>query len=188
MPCPHCGADAAATTLFCPHCGKPLQASAPLAPDATTVPLTAEQLTWLRANTVLPVIILALVLGGIALIFSCFFGRFLDSPFIRIFLIVCGALLLVVAVLVGMHIRNNRADARAGVAQVRVARLNRKHATTGSGSRTFYAEFEQIGSMIVMYDIYERLVDGNLYRVTYSSHTKRGWAVEPYTVLEKGGV
>src|SRR5690349_15690925 len=140
MLCPHCGAEAGAITLACPHCGRAPQSFAPLAHDATTVPLTPEQLAWLRANTVLPVILLALMLGGIVLIFGCFFARFLTSPFIRIFLIACGVLLLVVGVLVGMHIRNNRADARAGVAQVRIARLSRKHATTGSGSRTYYAE------------------------------------------------
>jgi hypothetical protein len=177
MRCPHCGADVTPAP-FCTRCGGALTAAAPLAQDATTIPLTDEQRTALKLNTTLPILILVPTLGVVLLMASCVLGRFLDSPFVKGFAAIAGVLLLVVIAFVAIHVRSHRADLRAGVTQVRVARLIRKRATSQS-PRSFYAEFEQIGSVTVMYDLYQRLVEGDLYRVTYSQHTRRGWSIDP---------
>lgn len=179
MNCSRCGAAFAATTLFCPQCGLAVTPAGP--PDgAATVPLTVEQLNWLRVNAFLPPIFALAMIGGLAVLFSCFFGQFLDRPFVKGFVIVAGLVLLGVFAAVALHVRNNWADLRMGVAQVRVARLANKRASSGSrGGYTYYAEFEQVGSVIVMHDIYEPLVVGQIYRVTYSPHTRKGWRVDP---------
>jgi hypothetical protein len=68
-------------------------------------------------------------------------------------------------------------DLKDGMAQVRTAKLIRKY-ETARAPRTFYAEFEEIGTVIIMYEIYETLQNGNVYRVVYSPNTKKGWSVE----------
>jgi hypothetical protein len=63
------------------------------------------------------------------------------------------------------------------VTQVREAQLSRKHHTYQS-PKTFYAEFEGVGSVIVMGDVYEKIEEGKTYRVIYSPRTRRGWDVD----------
>lgn len=165
--CPTCGAEVPRDALACPRCSA-----------ATTVPLTMEQRNWLRANMVLPLVFLALLLGGIMALGACVIGPVLTHPVVRLGAGVAAALMMGVVGISVMHVRSHWADARLGVAQVRVARLVRKH-ETGQSPRTFYAELEGIGTVIVMHDLYERLEEGGRYRVTFSPHTRRGWAMEP---------
>lgn len=178
MRCPRCGADGAAAASFCTRCGESLVALPPSAPEAMTVPLTAEQLSWLKTNTILPILVLLPILAGVVLMAVCVGGRFINSPFVKGFAVIAGLLLLGGAVVVALHVRSHRADARAGVAQVRVAQLLRKRMTSQS-PRVFYAEFEQIGSLNVMHELYQQLVEGQRYRVTYSPQTRRAWSIEP---------
>lgn len=141
------------------------------------IPLTVEQQNWLKTNTYLPVITLAVMLGILAGIFACLMAGFAGNPVFTIFAIIAGLLVLAVLAATGIHIYNNAMDLRDGVAQVRRAKLIRKHETSRA-PRTFYAEFEDTGTVIVMYDIYEKLESGNVYQVTYSPRTKKGWSVE----------
>lgn len=180
MNCPRCGAALAANALFCPQCGLAVGSAADGSAGESTAPLTIEQINWLRVNAIMPVIFVLVIVGGLALLFSCFFGQFLDRPFVKGFAVIGGLLLLAVAAAVALHVRNNWADLRMGVAQVRRARLTGKRASAGSrGGYTYYAEFEQVGAVIVMGDIYEPLVVGQTYVVTYSPHTRKGWRVAP---------
>jgi hypothetical protein len=142
-----------------------------------TVPLTLEQRNWLKTNTFLPVIFLAVMLAILVSMFACLFVGFAGNPIFIVFAIIAGLLVIAVSVATGIHIYNNAMDLKDGVAQVRTAKLIRKHETSRA-PRTFYAEFEGVGTVIVMYDVYEKLESGNAYRVVYSSHTKRGWSVE----------
>jgi hypothetical protein len=143
-----------------------------------TTPLTIEQKNWLRTNTFLPVIMLAVMLLIIIGIFACIFTGMAGNPIFIGFAVLVGILIMAVLVATGLHIYNNAMDLKDGVAQVRTAKLMRKHETSRA-PRTFYAEFQDIGDVIIMYDIYEKLEIGNLYQVTYSPRTKRGWSVEP---------
>lgn len=142
-----------------------------------TVPLTSEQRNWLKTNTFLPVIFLGITLAILASIFACLFAGFAGNPIFIGFTVIAGILVLAVLAATGLHIYNNAMDLKAGVAQVRTAKLIRKHETSRA-PRTFYAEFEDVGTVIIMYEIYEKLHDGNTYRVVYSPHTKKGWSVE----------
>ena len=142
-----------------------------------TTPLTVEQRNWLKTNTFLPVIFLVITLMVLAGIFTCLFVGFAGNPIFIGFTVIAGILVLAVLAATGLHIYNNAMDLKAGVAQVRTAKLIRKHETSRA-PRTFYAEFEDIGTVIIMYEIYEKLQDGNMYRVVYSPHTRKGWSVE----------
>jgi hypothetical protein len=178
MNCPRCGAALAANALFCPQCGLAVGSSALASAGESTAPLTIEQINWLRVNAIMPVIFIVVIVAGLATLFGCFFGQALDRPFVKGFVVISGLLLLAVAAAVALHVRNNWADLRLGVAQVRRARLTGKRASAGSrGGYTFYAEFEQVGAVIVMGDIYEPLVVGQIYEVTYSPRTRKGWGV-----------
>jgi hypothetical protein len=180
MNCPRCGAALAANPLVCPQCGLAVGSAAPGVMGDSTAPLTIEQINWLRVNAVMPVIFVLVIVGGLATLFLCFFSQFLDRPFVKGFVVVGGLLLLAVAAAVALHVRNNWADLRMGVAQVRRARLTGKRASAGSrGGYTYYADFEQVGAVIIMGDVYEPLVVGQTYHVTYSPHTRKGWRVAP---------
>ncbi|MFN8411361.1 MAG: hypothetical protein U0Z26_03135 [Anaerolineales bacterium] len=144
-----------------------------------TAPLTPEQQNWLRTNTYLPVIVLAIVLLFLVGIFICLFVGLAGNPFFIGFTILAGILLLAVTAAVGLHIYNHAMDLKDGVAQICTAKLIRKHETSRA-PRTFYAEFEEVGSVTVTYEDYEKLENSKLYRVTYSPHTKRGWKIEEY--------
>lgn len=142
-----------------------------------TISLTPEQQNWLKTNTFLPVIFLAVTLAILAGIFACLFTGFAGNPIFIGFTVIAGILVLAVLAATGLHIYNNAMDLKAGVAQVRTAKLIRKYETSRA-PRTFYAEFEDVGTVIIMHEIYEKLQDGNVYRVVYSPHTKKGWSVE----------
>jgi hypothetical protein len=142
-----------------------------------TIPLSLEQRNWLKTNTFLPVILLAVMLAILAGMFTCLFVGFAGNPIFIGFTAITGILVLAVIAATGLHIYNNAMDLKDGVAQVRNAKLIRKHETSRA-PRTFYAEFEDVGTVIIMYDIYEKLQDGDVYRVVYSPHTKRGWNIE----------
>jgi hypothetical protein len=145
--------------------------------DRLPVSLTPEQRAWLWTNSVLPVVSLLGVIGGVGLLGSCIINRFITAPFVMLLLLTVGVLLLVMIVLVGRYAYQHYADIRLGVAYVYNAGLVQKRATTQS-PRTFTAEFQDIGVISVAYEVYQSLVVGQKYRVTYSPHTKRGWSTE----------
>ena len=147
MNCSRCGTSLAARAGFCSQCGLGIAGARPPAP-ALTAPLTIEQTNWLRVNAIMPPIFALLTIGGMIGLFSCFFGQFLDRPFAKLFAGLGGLLMLVMLVAMALHVRNNWADLRMGVAQVRVARLVSKRTSSGSrGGYTYYAEFEQVGAV-----------------------------------------
>ena len=146
--------------------------------EQRTVPLTAEQNTWLRANSLLPMLILLATLGGCGIVTACVVARFVAAPLLLALVLSAGALLAVVALLVVRHARQHYADLRLGVAYVAEAELAQKRATQQS-PRTFTAELSGIGTLTVAYEVYEPLVVGQRYRVTYSPHIRRAWALEP---------
>lgn len=144
----------------------------------STRPLTLEQQNWLRVNAYLPVMMILMLIGVLGGIFLCLFINFAESTFVRIFAGLSGLIVALVLIATGIHSYNNFMDMRDGVTQVRVGRLTGKR-ETGRAPKTFYAEFENAGSIIVMGDVYEKLEQGQTYRVTFSPRTRRGWDVEP---------
>lgn len=146
--------------------------------DRSTVPLTSEQRNGLMLNTVMPVVIVLGTVAGVALIASCILPRFINAPFVVPFFLCVSVLFLAMIAVLARHVLQHYADLRLGVAYLSTAELIGKRATTQS-PRSFYAEFADIGSLNVFYDVYEPLTIGQRYRVMYSPHTKRGWAVEP---------
>lgn len=140
-------------------------------------PLTPEQQNWLKSNAVLPTVFLVIMLAVIGGIFACLFTGMKGNLFFTIFFTAASFLIFAVIVAAGVHVYNNFMDLRDGVAQVREAELARKHHTHRS-PKTFYAEFEGIGSVIVMGDVYEKLEKGKTYRVIYSPRTRHGWEVD----------
>lgn len=147
-------------------------------PQPTTTPLTPEQRAWLKTNTAFPVGVFGVILVGNLLLGACLIKPFLDKPFAKIAIGTGGLLLIGACIAVGLHVWNNSADLRLGVAQIRTARLIKKHATSHA-PRTFYAEFEAIGTLIVQNDDYQILTDNAAYHITYSPHIKWAWQVEP---------
>ena len=139
--------------------------------------LTLEQQNWLKVNAFLPVITIVVILAILAAIFICLFTGFTGVPFLPIFIGFAGLILLGVIISTVMHVYNHFMDLNDGVAQVRTGRLLHKHATSRA-PRTFYAEFEGAGTVIVMGDIYEKLEEGQTYKVIFSPRTRRGWQVE----------
>lgn len=91
-----------------------------------------------------------------------------------IFLAIAGLMFLAVLAAVGLHVYNNYMDLHDGVVQVRQAELIRKHHSSRS-PKTFYAEFKNIGDVIIMGDVYETLDEEQTYYVSYSPRTRRGW-------------
>lgn len=144
----------------------------------STRPLTLEQQNWLRVNAYLPVMMILMLIGVLGGIFLCLFINFAESTFVRIFAGLAGLIVVLVLIATGIHSYNNFMDMRDGVTQVRVERLTGKR-ETGRAPKTFYAEFENAGSIIVMGDVYEKLERGQTYKVTFSPRTRRGWDVEP---------
>lgn len=144
----------------------------------STRPLTLEQQNWLRVNAYLPVMMILMLIGVLGGIFLCLFINFVESTFVRIFAGLAGLIVVLVLIATGIHSYNNFMDMRDGVTQVRVGRLTGKR-ETGRAPKTFYAEFENAGSIIVMGDVYEKLEQGQTYKVTFSPRTRRGWEVEP---------
>ena len=142
-----------------------------------TSPLTPEQQNWLKANAILPVVFLVIILVVFGGIFVCLFAGIRGSLFFTIFFAIAGFMIVAVLTAAGMHVYNNFMDLRDGVAQVREGELTRKHHTYRS-PKTFYAEFEGVGSVIVMGDVYEKLEEGKTYRVIFSPRTRRGWDVD----------
>ena len=136
--------------------------------------LTLEEKNWLRANAVLPTIMIAILLAIIAGIFACLFTGLMGNVIFMIFLAISGLMFLAVLAAVGVHVYNNYMDLRDGVVQVRQAELTRKHHTSRS-PKTFYAEFTGIGDVIIMGDVYEKIDEGKTYYVSYSPRTRRGW-------------
>lgn len=142
----------------------------------STRPLTPEQQNWLRVNAYLPVTIILFLIGVLGGIFLCLFVNFAESTFVRIFAGLSGGIVLLVLIATGIHTYNNFMDMRDGVTQVCMGRLTGKR-ETGRAPKTFYAEFENAGSIIVMGDVYETLELGKLYQITFSPRTRRGWDV-----------
>ena len=171
MVCPQCRAAIAPGARFCAACGAPQDGA------MGTVPLTIEQRNWLRANVVLPLVAVWGALGVMVLFFSCFFGGALVYTIGKVFAVVLALLAAGLLAATWLHVRGNLRDLRLGVAQVSTARLLSR-TSTGHSPRSFYLELEGVGSVTVMADQYEGLVDGGLYRVTYSPHTRKGWTIE----------
>ena len=142
-----------------------------------TQPLTPGQQNWLRVNTYFPVTLILGMLGVLGGIFLCFLVNLPDNPMVQLFIYTSGAIILLILAATGMHVYNNYMDLRDGVSQVRIETLSGKR-ETGRSPKTFYAEFEQAGAIIVMGDVYEKLEIGKTYKVTYSPRTRHGWEVE----------
>lgn len=142
-----------------------------------TKPLTPEQQGWLRINSCLPVAIITVLIVMLAGIFLFLLIALPDNFFVKILSFISGLIILFVLVASGIHTYNNYMDLRDGATQVRVDRLMGKR-ETGRSPKTFYAEFENTGSIIVMGDVYEKLEPGKKYKVAYSPRTRRGWEVE----------
>ena len=142
-----------------------------------TKPLTPEQQNWLRLNAILPTLFVIVILGVIGGIFLCLFTGMKGNLFFIIFVSLASFLMFAIFMAVGMHVYNNFMDLRDGMAQVRESRLTRKHHTYRS-PKTFYAEFEGIGPITIMGDVYDKLEEGKTYLVIYSPRTKRGWEVD----------
>ncbi|GAB4496585.1 MAG: hypothetical protein OHK003_02170 [Anaerolineales bacterium] len=142
-----------------------------------TKPLTPEQQGWLRINSCLPAAIIAGLIIVLAGIFLFLLIALPDNFFVKILTSISGLIIFFVLVASGIHIYNNYMDLRDGTTQVRVGRLMGKR-ETGRSPKTFYAEFENAGSVIVMGDVYEKLEVNKTYKVTYSPRTRRGWEVE----------
>ena len=103
----------------------------------STVPLSAEQHAWLRANVFMPAaMLLGLLIVGLGL-GACLVGPFATTPFVPFFAMGVGALILIAGILVGRYVRQHYGDMRLGVAYVRDAVLVRKHSTTQS-PRAFF--------------------------------------------------
>lgn len=142
-----------------------------------THPLSPEQQNWLKANAVLPTVFLFIILAIFGGVSACLFTSIQGNLFITIFFAVASLMFVAVLVAAGVHVYNNFMDLQDGVAQIREAELTRKHHTYRS-PKTFYAEFEGIGSVTIMGDVYEKLEEGETYRVIYSPRTRRGWEVD----------
>ncbi|HEX2832406.1 MAG TPA: hypothetical protein VHW00_05285 [Thermoanaerobaculia bacterium] len=142
------------------------------------VPLTDEQRMWLRANALLPTVFLLATLLLLAGMVALIAGPILPHPLGRIFVAVVALLLVGVCIAVAIHVRNNRADLRRGTASVARARLQRKE-RSGRAPYTFYAVFDGVGRVIVMGDVYERLVEGRTFEVTFSPRTRKAWSISP---------
>lgn len=142
-----------------------------------TKPLTPEQQGWLRINSCLPVVIIAGLIVVLAGIFLFLLIVLPDNFFVKILASISGLIILLVLIASGIHTYNNYMDLRDGATQVRAGRLIGKR-ETGRSPKTFYAEFENAGSIIVMGDVYEKLELDKTYKVTYSPRTRRGWEVE----------
>ncbi|MBK9780704.1 MAG: hypothetical protein IPP55_11740 [Anaerolineales bacterium] len=142
-----------------------------------TQALTPEQQNWLKTNTIMPTLFVVIILGVFCGIFTCLFTGLKGTLFFTIFTAAASLLIFAVLVAVGMHVYNNLMDLHDGVAQVHTGKLNIKKQTHRS-PRTFYAEFDHIGSVTIMGDVYEKLEEGKTYRVTYSPRTRRGWEVD----------
>ncbi len=142
-----------------------------------TKTLTPEQQNWLKTNAIMPTAFLFILLAVIGGIFACFFAGMKGNLFFTIFFSAASFLFFALIVAAGLHVYNNLMDLRDGVTQVCEAQLIRKHHTYRS-PKTFYAEFEEIGSVIVMGDVYEKIEEGKTYRVIYSPRTRRGWEID----------
>ena len=142
-----------------------------------TSPLTPEQQSWLKANALLPVVFLVIILAVFGGIFACLFSGLNGKLFFTAFFAIAGFMIFAVLIAAGIHVYNNFMDLRDGVTQVHEAELMRKHHTYRS-PKMFYAEFEGVCSVIVMGDVYEKLEEGKTYRVIYSPRTRRGWDVD----------
>jgi hypothetical protein len=142
-----------------------------------TQPLTSGQQNWLRVNTYFPVVLLLGMLGVLGGIFLCLLINLPDSLMVRLFVYISGAIILLILAAAGIHVYNNYMDLRDGVAQVRIEKLIGKR-TTGRSPKTFYADFENTGAIIVMGEVYEKLELEKTYKVTYSPRTRHGWEVD----------
>lgn len=143
-----------------------------------TKPLTLEQQNWLRVNAYLPSILILVLLGALGGIFLCLLINFAGSLFVQILASIAGLIALFVLIVTGIHVRNNLLDMHDGVTQVRVERLTGKR-ETGRAPKTYYIEFENAGSIIVTDEVYEKLEQGQTYKITFSPRTRHGWDVEP---------
>jgi len=143
------------------------------------VPLTIEQQNALKAIAWLFAAVTGAVTIGLGTIFTCLFIASGGAPVVR-FLVAAGALSLLFGFgLTAWRIYTIGLDLRDGVAQVRRARLKR----TSSSRRTpknYYAEFFDIpGTLQFSHEVWETLQPEGEYLVTYSPHSRLGWAAEP---------
>lgn len=142
-----------------------------------TEPLTPEQQNWLRVNAYFPVVMIFIMLVVLVGIFTCLLVGLPDSFFVRMLALTSGVIVLLVLSAAALHIYNNYMDLHDGVTQIRIGKLTVKR-ETGRSPKTFHAEFEHAGSVIVTGEIYEALEIGQTYNVKFSPRTRRGWEVE----------
>lgn len=168
MKCPNCNTKNHAEDMVCLHCGLTLN----------KVPFTAEQKGWHVMNAITPII-------GVGIVFftlNTFMG--MSSGFggisgFRQFSVIWWLFMVVIAIAFSISFYKNLMDLLGGVAQVHTARMIRKYRSGKRNSRTYYAEFEQIGKVSIRFNAYQQLSENGMYKVTYSPNTKRGWNFEP---------
>jgi hypothetical protein len=162
------------------------RAGAAIEPDMpferdTIVPLTDEQRRMLRLNRILPVMVIApmmLFAGTFLVLLSR--SRVFGHPLVKAMILLMTLMLLAVIGAVFVHVRNHARDLRRGTAESRARRLIAKK-ESGRSPKSFQAEFEDLGNLLVMYDTYLGIVPGGTYRVIFSPATRRAWSVERVT-------
>ena len=168
MKCLNCGTKNHAEDMVCLNCGKSLNKT----------PFTPEQRMWHIVNAIAPVIGVGIIFFAMRM-FTGMSSGFDDSMFEQISLL-WWLIMGVAVVIVALSFYKNIIELMGGVTQFHTDKFIRKYRSSSGkrGSRTYYAEFEQIGKLNVRFDLYQQLEEGRTYKVTFSPNTKRGWEIE----------
>ncbi len=167
MKCPNCNTKNHAEDMVCLNCGLTLN----------KVPFTAEQKGWHVMNSIVPVIGLGILFFTLNT-FTSVSNSFSGSSGFSQFSIIWWLFMAIAAIAISFSFYKNIMDLLGGVAQVHTARMIRKYRSGKRNSRTYYAEFEQIGKVSIRFNVYQQLSESGMYKVTYSPNTKRGWNFE----------
>lgn len=149
----------------------------PFPQTATTRPLAEDERNWLRANVVLPVAFVAVMVAILAGMSMLLVWPLWDRPLLKVFAGAEALLFAGLAWAVWMHVGNNRGDLADGVAQVRRGRVVARR-RTGRAPHSYYLTIEGAGEVIVMGDVYERVADGTVCVVAFSPRTRKAWTVD----------
>ncbi len=143
-----------------------------------TRPLTIEQQNGLRMRAMMMVALAVAILVVSSLIFACLLAAGGgNSGLLIAFVALGGLVVLAVVVALGIIAFRSWQDLGDGVAQVRALRLKRTY-ESARAPKNYYAEFDDFGSVLVVKEVYEQLQPGQVYVVTFSPRTRRGWSVE----------
>lgn len=169
MKCLNCGARNHAEDMVCLECGKSLNKT----------PFTPEQRTWHIFNAIAPIVTVGIIFFVMQNFIGMSSGFGVSSMFGQMSMLwwlIMGVAVVIVALSFYKHVM----DLIGGVTQFHTARFIRKYRSASGrrGSRTYYAEFEQVGKVNIRFDLYRQLEEGRTYKVTFSPNTKRGWEIE----------